>query len=79
MGMRVFTNILILVAGVVGSGVAAAFTVTVIAEAGGMGSCFEESCGYAALFMAFPLTWFIMFSFVLMAMLIWRRKPRRDL
>ncbi|MES5097114.1 hypothetical protein ABUK73_02670 [Agrobacterium sp. BA1120] len=76
--MRVVTNILILVAGAVGSGLAAAFTVTVMAEAGALGSCFEGSCAYAGLFMAFPLTWFILFSLFLMAMLIWRRKPRRD-
>ena len=76
--MRTVTNILILMAGVVGSGLVAAFTVTIVAEAGGLGSCLGETCGYAALFMAFPLTWFIMFCLVLMAMLIWRRKPRRD-
>ncbi|KIP99299.1 hypothetical protein RU07_19355 [Agrobacterium tumefaciens] len=76
--MRVFTNILILMAGVVGSGMAAAFSVTMFEDAGGLGACFEENCGYAALFMAFPLMWFILFALVLMAMLIWRRKPRRD-
>jgi hypothetical protein len=43
-----------------------------------LGAFFEENCGYAALFMAFPLMGFILFALVLMAMLIWRRKPRRD-
>ncbi|MBB3947691.1 hypothetical protein GGQ73_003659 [Rhizobium skierniewicense] len=76
--MRVVTNILILVAGVVATGLAAGFTVTMMAEAGALGACVEENCGYAALFLAFPLTWFIMFSLFLMAMLIWRRKPKRD-
>ncbi|SCX27527.1 hypothetical protein DSM25559_3016 [Agrobacterium rosae] len=76
--MRAVTNILILVAGVAGSGLVAAFTVTIMAEAGPLRSCLEESCGYAALFMAFPLAWFILFSLFVMAMLIWRRKPRRD-
>ena len=72
------TNILILVAGVVGSGVVAAFAATAMAEGGALGSCLDGDCGYAALFMAFPLTWFILFALFVMAMLIWRRKPRQD-
>ena len=76
--MRVVTNILILVAGVVGTGLSAGFAVMMMAETGALGSCYEENCGYAALFMAFPLSWFILFSMFLMAMLIWRRKPKRD-
>lgn len=76
--MRVVTNILILVAGVVVSGIAAAASVAVMAQAGALGACFGEGCGYAGLFLAFPLTWFVLFSLFLMAMLIWRRKPKRD-
>jgi hypothetical protein len=76
--MRAVTNILILVAGVAVSGLVAAFTVTVVAEASESRSCLEEACGYAAVFMAFPLAWFILFSLFVMAMLIWRRKPRGD-
>lgn len=60
------------------SGLAAVASVAVMVQAGALGACFGDGCGYAGLFMAFPLTWFILFSLFLMAMLIWRRKPNRD-
>lgn len=72
------TNILLFIAGITGSGFLSAVTVTAMAEAGALGACSEGDCGYAALFMAFPLTWFILFALFVMGMIIWRRKPRRD-
>ena len=72
------TNIALLIGGVAGSGVVSFFLTTVMVETGVLGSCFEGGCGYAAVFLAFPLAWFILFALYVMALLIWRRRPFRD-
>lgn len=75
--MRLIANILLLVLGIVGSGTLAFLASSALAENGFLGSCFEGGCGYAAVFMVLPLTWFVMFALYVMALLIWRKKPFR--
>lgn len=72
------TNILLFIVGIAGSAFLAVLTVTAMAEAGALGACSEGDCAYASLFMAFPLTWFVLFALFVMGMIVWRRKPRRD-
>lgn len=72
------TNIALLIAGVAGSGVVSFFLTAVMVETGTLGSCFDGGCGYAAVFLAFPVAWFFLFALYVMALLIWRRRPFRD-
>ncbi|NWJ26278.1 hypothetical protein [Rhizobium sp. RM] len=76
--MRLITNIVLFVLGIVGSGTLAFLLSSALAANGLLGSCFEGSCGYAALFMVAPLAWFVMFALYVMALLIWRKKPFRS-
>ncbi|MDQ4407094.1 MULTISPECIES: hypothetical protein [Rhizobium/Agrobacterium group] len=76
--MRLIVNILLFVLGAVGSGVCAFLLSGTLADSGFLGSCFEGSCAYAALFMVLPVTWFVLFALYVMALLVWRRKPFRN-
>ncbi|KJF72214.1 MULTISPECIES: hypothetical protein [Rhizobium/Agrobacterium group] len=76
--MRLIVNILLFVLGAVGSGVCAFLLSGTLADSGLLGSCFEGSCAYAALFMVLPVTWFVLFALYVMALLVWRRKPFRN-
>lgn len=71
-------NIAFLIAGVVGSGVASFFLTKIFVETGGPGACLEGDCGFTAVFLIFPLTWFIFFALYVMALLVWRRRPFRN-
>lgn len=55
--MKIIIRILIALAGILVSCVLALLVATFMAETGLLGSCFEGSCGYAAVFLAFPLLW----------------------
>lgn len=76
--MRLLINILLFIVGAVGSGIFASLISAALADSGLLGSCFEGNCGYAALFMVLPVTWFVLFALYVMALLIWRRKPFRN-
>lgn len=76
--MRLIVNILLFVLGALGSGICAFLLSGALADSGLLGSCFEGNCAYAALFMVFPFTWFVVFALYVMALLIWRRKPFRN-
>lgn len=52
-----FLHILVIAAILAASALLAIVSVSLLAEQGAFGSCFEGSCGYAALFVGFPLVW----------------------
>lgn len=76
--MRLFTNIVLLLAGVVGTGFVSFFVARSVVQTATFGTCFDGGCGYAAVFLAFPLVWFVAFAFYVMALLIWRKRPFRQ-
>jgi hypothetical protein len=52
-----FLHTLVMAAILAVSALLALVSVSLLAEQGAFGSCFEGSCGYAALFVGFPLVW----------------------
>ncbi len=76
--MRLFTNIVLLLAGVAGTGFVSFFVARTVVQTATFGTCFDGGCGYAAVFLAFPLVWFVTFALYVMALLIWRKRPYRQ-
>ncbi|MGH6761332.1 MAG: hypothetical protein ACRECW_07035 [Phyllobacterium sp.] len=74
--MQILILALILIAGLALTGCIAVALATLLAELGFLGSCFEGGCGYAALFVAFPLLWIILFASFVACFAIWRRKAK---
>ena len=76
--MRLFTNIVLLLSGVAGTGFVSFFVARTVVQTATFGTCFDGGCGYAAIFLAFPLVWFVTFALYVMALLIWRKRPFRQ-
>lgn len=72
--MKIIIRILIALAGIFICCVLALLVATVLAETGMLGSCFEGSCGYAAMFLAFPLLWI---GLTIAFFIVWWRWARR--
>lgn len=75
--MRLLTNIVLLLGGVAGTGLISFFVGRSLVQAATFGTCFDGGCGYGAVFLAFPLVWFVTFALYVMALLVWRKRPFR--
>lgn len=62
---RIAKRIGLILLAVAGSGLLAFFLAAVLAGQGFLGTCFEGSCGYMALFFVFPLAWLVLLGVAL--------------
>lgn len=62
---------------VVISAILALLCATLFAEIGAFGSCFEGGCGYAALYVGFPLGWGILMVLGITLWIRWWRKRQQ--
>ncbi len=75
--MRFIKIIVMLVGTVVVSGALALLLASGMASAGMLGTCFEGACGYAALFLAFPLLWLALLAAAAIGYGLHRRRARQ--
>lgn len=69
-----FLHTLVIAAIIAASTLLALVSVALLTEMGAFGSCFEGGCGYAALFLGFPLVWL---ALVVAGIAFWVRWWRR--